>query len=500
MSESTHASTRSWPLSRRATIAVVVIYLLSAAAIWWKYPASPRRVVRAGPLAQFAGFSPDGQWMITSDQPAEHAQPAGGQLFTRFWNVHTGSRGIVLGALPGAPLGFTPDGKRFFVDATYYDVATGKPLPDKHYVNRTLQLPPVVSPDEKVVAETGFREINVLDADTRKSRFTVKPANVAAFHPGGRELAVAIDLVEGEPIPVGPLRYQLKFFDPQSGAEQRALPETAGRVRFMSYSAAGDKLAVIIWTGGEKGVFQAAIQIWNLESGQIEHSLPLESEVVSGLQSMQFITDGRVVHAQGMFRTLLWDSSAPVPDQLIGQGKLGIFAPILSADGRLTAYWDNQAHELIIRRLGDGKSEVVNRLRYSDPRITLMPLALTPDRQLIAMVSTPQPADALAKIVDWFRVRPPAYEVFDIATGQSLGGVPHFPRTTVAGVTPDGRTLVTRDFDYKLCDKFTIWDMPTGKPWFVIFGGALIPAGLVGWVLRWRQTRRPIPATSSSPT
>lgn len=494
------APARRWPLSRRATITVAIIYLLVAALLWWNYPASPRLVIRAGPLAQFAGISPDGQWLITADQPDVSKSTVGGPLHTRFWNLHTGRPGIVLGAMPGTPLIFTPDGKRFSIGDFYYDAATGKVLPEKRPRNRLSGLPPIVSPDGKLSVQDRNAGMDIVETDTGKSRFTVKSSTIGEFRPDGQELAAALDLVEGDPVTTGRLRYQLKFFDPQTGEEKRALPETDGRVRLMAYSAAGDKVAVILWTGGKNGVYQGAIQIWNLATQQIERSVVLDGEVVGGLHSLQFITDGHVVVASGMFRTLLWDSSAPEPDQLVAPGKLGIFAPIVSADGRLAAWWDNEAHELLVRRLGDGRGEILLRQHLVNPRLAMMPLLITPDGRLIAMVSIPPPTELIDKIVDWFRLRPLGHVVFDIATGQSLGGIPDFPRTTVGATTPDGRTIIMRDFDYKLCDKFSVWDLPAGTPWFMILGGALMPAGLVGWLLWWRQNRRPTAVANDSPT
>src|SRR4051812_33674400 len=96
------------PTKLKRTLSAMIaamVFVLVVAAGWVWFPRSPRAVIHAGPTAQFGGFSPDGNSLITFDSH-----------FIRIWNAGNGSLTRTIEAqdqIWQLPLQFSPDGKQF---------------------------------------------------------------------------------------------------------------------------------------------------------------------------------------------------------------------------------------------------------------------------------------------------------------------------------------------------------------------------------------------------
>lgn len=468
-----------------------IVYLLTVLALRWGYPPSPRLVISAGPQAVFAGFTPDGKKILTNTNG----------VAWRLWDVRTGQMGPDMAAqFVGEPIGFSPDGKRFYAGAHYYSAETGEVLPGKRYVepgwDASRSAVDTDSPDGLTIAHTPYQRTIVADANSGEERFQVLGGSAAAFNADSTILAVAIDLRvnRADEEIIGPARWAVKLYDPLTGNEQRTLAEDDGTVNRMAISPDGNQLALAVWQETPEQKSRMGIQIWNVTTGKREQTLPMQKDLMSNLGRMRFLAGGRVLAVEGGnflgLGSFAWDLTVPMPDDLVSNpdyliGKMEFALPftVLSADGRLAAIWDDRTKELQVRRLGNEKTEIVSRRSYAK-NVSISPLAFAADERLILAVYYNNTGSLLDKILPR---RQPYCDVVDASNGRLVGTVPHHLAAPIAGVSPDGRTLVSHEMKHKLHDRFTLWDVPTPPPWLAIFGWALLPAVMIGMVLRTRQ-------------
>lgn len=486
MSNVSNLSATRWRLvlSQTQIAATLTVYVIAAVALWWWYPPTPV-VVHAGPDAQFYGFTPDRQSMVTIDgyhrDPIAVAKPLPGPKFIRFWNVRTGEPGLTFqldkawdnSPIPVKFIGFSKDGQRLFIGNQHFSVETGKPLPGERFCGNSGSVT-IESPDGSAIADSDD-STTVADGLSGAIRFQVPRGLAAAFSADGQTLAVAIGPRHPEP-KTGALRWTIKFFDPLTGDERRTFAEAEGAVRRMEFSPNGDKLALAVWQDRPDQSSQMGIQLWDVTSGAREQTLPMDSFAVNTLQRLQFLTDGQVITTEGVRPWLLfaWDTTVPSPDNLLALGSWELPGWTISPDGRQAALWDRQSKEIIVRRLGIGKQKIVSRREYSNQNADAIPIVFTPDGRIIVHV-IPKKSESLS----FARNR---YEVIDAPSGELPGSVPLDYTTFAQGVSPDGRTLVSGGSN-GLRARFTLWDIPTPTPWLAVFGWSLLPAGIVGLLL-----------------
>lgn len=486
------SSSTSPPRKRSSAIrTAAIVYALAALVLWVWYPPSPRLVIQAGATAAFGGFTPDGKKMLTNYQPG-----------WRLWDVHTGEMGpYMVEQRAGDPVGFTPDGQRFYVGSRYYSTETGQVLPEKRYVepgwNAGLHAVDIDSPDGLSIAHTPFERTIVADAYSGKERFQVPGGSAVVFTPDGKTLIAAVTLpVKADENTNGPRRWAMNFFDATTGSHERMLAEQDGFVNRMAISSDGKKLALAVWQETPEQKSQMGVQIWDVAAGKREQTLAMKGEEVSNLSSLRLLADGSVVSLAGTWGlgAATWDLTVPAPDNFFGATGTSLSFTALSADGRLIAIWDDKAKELRVQRLGTGKREIVSRRSYAK-NVSCWPQAFAGDERLIVHVSHGAGGDRttmgiLGKILDDLNRRlggRTEYEVIEPLSGRLLGKVPCVKDAPTAGISPDGRTLVTHENKLKLRDRFTLWDVPTPTPWLAIFGLALLPAVAVGFLLRGRK-------------
>jgi hypothetical protein len=95
----------------------------------------------------------------------------------------------------------------------------------------------------------------------------------------------------------------------------------------------------------------------------------------------------------------------------------------------------------------------------------------------------------LAQLPQLARLNNPAprarYQLIEDATGRVVAK----GDTLGLRCSPDGRLLLTQDFN----GPFVLWDVPPSRPWGWFMAGlavlTVVPAGLVWWCVRRRQAR-----------
>jgi WD40 repeat protein len=239
-------------------------------------------------------LSPDGKTLAS----------AGGQdLTVRLWDVPARKEKAVLtGHTKDAwAVAFSPDGKTVAsssMDKTIrlWDVASGKEV--RNLAAHT-GLPRAVafSPDGRDVISCDAAGIHLWDATTGKERTHARdqgPALCLAVAPDGKALAIGIQPVGPELLPVGPV----VLWDPATGKDQVAWAVAfRSVVSAVAFSPDGKTLA----TGG----WEKSVQLWDV--AQHERLVFLGSHA-DHVTTLAFSPDGKMLASASSDKTIrLWD-------------------------------------------------------------------------------------------------------------------------------------------------------------------------------------------------
>lgn len=478
----TDSTASTAPQSKRFTPAriTVSVYLLTALAIWWWYPGSPRFIIPAGPEGRFAGFTPDGKKILTCTK----------QTVWNLWDVESGQKyPDMLSQNPDQAIGFTEDGQRIYIGEHYFSVATGEKLPGKRYrVRGDISSIGSESPDGSLLAVAGMNGITVTDPKTADVHYTIPPGIGAAFTPSGEQLIVTCDprkRVGG--MYEGPLRWEIKSYDAATGKSEKLLIAGDGSIYGRAFGLHENRVVMAIWQNAPEKKEEMGLQVWNLATGQREHFLTMNQEQLQAIRGLRFLNEGRVVTAGATLGLggFAWDLTLPMPEALIGSLGFSVPPMQLTSDGTLAAWCDHQKKEMVVQQLGVSQTKFLYRRSYPAQQ-SLTPIAITSNGKLILNAHRINRGTFFDKFL---ASKQPRCEVRQVPSGKLLGTVPQPSQSYVAGVSPDGSMLVTVTQQPKASNLCTLWNAPTPTPWLAILGGALIPTILVGlvWQLRTRH-------------
>ncbi|HEY7428376.1 MAG TPA: sigma-70 family RNA polymerase sigma factor, partial [Gemmataceae bacterium] len=433
-------------------------------------------------------FSPDGKLLgaVSSD------------LNLHIWEAGTGKRVRTI-QNAGRPFAFSPDGTKVAA-ADRDDVVKIWSMADEREAavlpkveRRMAFFSMLFSPDSKVLATAGMRDIVLFDVANQKLLRRIPTCGWTAFAPDGKTLASGINAI--------------RLWDTATGQEISPRPGHDGPVDFLAVTPDGRRAVSL-------SPFDGFIHLWDVASGKSVIALPAGHfrEFHSGALS----SDGKRFASGGTDgKVRVWDLPEVKEvrqfssDLRNAQGMLNpeiIALSFSSQDHQLAAVslaWPTRSgsrpkYQLDLWDLDNGKSLARRELAMeqwpayfrSDGRAVVFrtndglvmqdvatgrewanlsgnlrrPFVLSPDGQLLAATiykprksssetpssDDPSPEDAEAIVLT------------ELATGKRLlrieTGTNGFNRLAFA---PDGRTLATADQD-----SFRLWDVATGKELF----------------------------------
>ncbi len=225
---------------------------------------------------------------------------------------------------------------------------------------------------------------------------------------------------------------QVRFWDPQSGALQRAVPWTKEDLRGVTLSP---DLRLLAASGPEK-----AIKVWDLKSGEMRHRMPA-LPVAPG--KLAISPDGRMLasNAEAENTVRLWDLAAAKQLLTLPDG-LGDSSLLFSPDSSLVV-GANSDTVLRVWHAGSGKQVAV----IDELPVTMFAMVFSPDGRYFGAAG----ADRTIHVFEtggWKKVA-------------ALNGQPEM--ITALALAPQGRILVAGGFDdvtVKNPTKVLIWDVP----------------------------------------
>jgi WD40 repeat protein len=280
-----------------------------------------------------------------------------------------------------------------------------------------------VSPDGRTLAAGGNNWLQVLDAETGRTRYRAGPSFVSglAFSPDGKRLAsygadkqVRIMAVEtGQPL---------------HAFAVEPVPRSAGLlIAYLAFLPDGKHLLL---TEGRK----SPVQLFDTEKGTRVRTYGDEGKPV---YAVALSPDGRTLAvAQDAEAVRLWDVAAGKPRGVIQTPSRFGYALAFSPDGKILATGTSGVH------LWDAATgNLLRTLAADTPRTVVRSLSFSPDgKQLVA--------NHAAALVFW-----------DSATGKELRWFPS--RSGDVRFLPDGRTLLRKELG---ASTFQFLDARTGQP------------------------------------
>lgn len=462
--------------------------------VWDAATGREHRHLASAPGTRFlwAGFSPDGRWVGTTEMADTGVLNAG--PFT-IWGLATGKKVKQLGNAVYYPVCFAPDGgliaaARFDGVVEMWDVPTGKQLASWRAHESQPRAPVIAFTEDGKMLMTAGADQTVCfwePATGKKLRSIdgiVNTQGSLALSRDGKRIA-AVELKASPPNVIGGevAQPRIRILDTANGKVLRQVDVPAGKrpfgqvtsVRHVAFSsdgrtlaAAGSADAVYLWdvaTGKQLapltavapsalafapdsktiavGTWANMVQVHDVASGK---ELPRGAGLREPAHSVALTPDGKTLATlDGTASIPLWDpATGQLRRRLEGHETL-VVSVVLSGDGRTlfstglddtVRAWD-VATGRELRRMA-----VEQRAAYHDLRV----LAATPDGQRIIVHS---------------RQRGPAQlQLMDVTTGETVRRIdPGSPLIHGATLLPDGRSLVVWTGD----GKARVWDVTTGK-------------------------------------